>query len=69
MTWNVNDLPTFEDMRHRAYALLGDVQDELRSDWRPGHGPNSEQAEALTEARRDIAEAKEALNRAAAAGY
>ncbi len=32
-------LPTFEQMRHDAYRLLGDAEDELRSDWRPGIGP------------------------------
>lgn len=67
MIRNANDLPTFEDMRQRAYALLGYVQDELRSDWRPGAGPNGEQAKVLGDARRAIAEAKEPLNRAARA--
>lgn len=62
-------LPTFEDMRSRAFALLGDVEDELRSDWRPGAGPNDEQADALRDARRAIRDAKAALDRAARAGY
>ena len=36
----MSELPTFEDMRRRAYPLLGDVEDELRSGWRPkGPGP------------------------------
>lgn len=58
------DLPTFEEMRRNAFALLGDVEDELRSDWRAGAGPTSEQAEALRDARRAIAQAKAALDRA-----
>jgi hypothetical protein len=58
-------LPTFNEMRSNAYAMLGDVEDELRSDWREGSGPNRGQAEALREARQAIAQAKEALNRAA----
>ena len=61
------DLPTFEDMRRNAYALLGDAQDELRSDWRPGTGPNAEQAAALHLAKMAIAQAKSHLNTAAAA--
>lgn len=58
------ELPTFDDMRSNAFALLGDAEDELRSDWREGHGPNHEQAEALQDARRAIREAKAALDRA-----
>ena len=58
------NLPTFEDMRSRAFALLGDVEDELRSDWRQGAGPNHEQAGTLQDARRAIREAKAALDRA-----
>lgn len=61
----MDELPTFDDIRSNAYALLGDVEDELRSDWRAGAGPNHEQAEALQEARQAIREAKAALNRAA----
>ena len=52
-------------MRRNAYALLGDVQDELRSDWAPGSGPALAQADAVAEARRAIATAKQALDRAA----
>lgn len=63
------DLPTFEDMRSRAFALLGHVEDELRSDWRQGAGPNHEQADALRDARKAIRDAKAALDRAARAGY
>jgi hypothetical protein len=59
------DLPTFSDIRFEAYGLLGDVDDVLRSDWRRGHGPTPAQAEAVREARRHIALAKDALNRAA----
>lgn len=32
-------LSTFEDMRFEASAALGDVEDVLHSDWRPGTGP------------------------------
>lgn len=59
------DLPTFEEMRRNAYALLGDAEDELRSDWRPGTGPTSEQGSALYLARQAIAQAKAHLNVAA----
>jgi hypothetical protein len=58
-------LPTFEDMRRRAYAMLGDVEDELRSDWRLGTGPTMAQAKAAQEAKVHIGKAKAALNRAA----
>jgi hypothetical protein len=58
------ELPTFDDMRSNAFALLGDAEDELRSDWRDGTGPTREQAEALREARQAIAKAKAALDRA-----
>ena len=58
------ELPTFDDMRSNAFALLGDAEDELRSDWRDGTGPTHEQAEVLREARQAIAKAKAALDRA-----
>lgn len=58
-------LPTFEDMRRRAFAKLGDVEDELRSDWRPGTGPTTAQTKAAQEAKVHIAKAKNALDRAA----
>ncbi|MBT2549747.1 hypothetical protein [Arthrobacter sp. ISL-65] len=58
-------LPTFDEIRSNAFAMLGDVEDELRSDWREGTGPNAEQAAALRGARRAVAEAKAALDRAA----
>lgn len=57
-------LPTFDDIRSNAFAMLGDVEDELRSDWRTGTGPDHEQAEALREARQAIATAKAALDKA-----
>ncbi|MET9339246.1 hypothetical protein [Nonomuraea sp. NPDC003804] len=57
-------LPTFDEMRRNAHRLLGDAQDELRSDW-TGPGPSDEQAEAMAEAVRFIAQAKAALDRAA----
>ncbi len=60
----MSTLPTFEEMRCNAFALLGDAEDELRSDWRPGAGPTKEQAQATAEARRHIAAAKAELDRA-----
>ncbi|MFY9636932.1 MAG: hypothetical protein WAL27_19630 [Cellulosimicrobium cellulans] len=60
----MDELPTLDDIRANAFALLGDVEDELRSDWRSGAGPTPEQAEALQEARRAIREAKAALDKA-----
>lgn len=60
-----DDLPTFEDMRHRAFVLLSDAEDELRSDWRTGAGPTVEQGQAASDARRLIAQAKAALDKAA----
>lgn len=61
----VNPLSTFEEMRQNAHRLLGDAQDELRSDWRPGTGPSDRQADDLYDARQHIAKAKAALDRAA----
>lgn len=61
------NLPSFEDLRRTAYRLLGDAEQELRSDWAPGAGPTSEeQVSALIEARSHIARAKDALIRATA---
>lgn len=57
-------LPTFDEMRANAFAMLGDAEDELRSDWRDGTGPTRNQADALRDARQAIAEAKAALDRA-----
>jgi hypothetical protein len=65
--WDGPGLPTFEDIRANAYAVLGDAADWLRSDWRPGTGPTGEAADAVADARAAIAAAKTALNRAAAA--
>jgi hypothetical protein len=57
-------LPSFEEMRHRAYRLLEQAEDELRSDWAPGTGPNEKQAEAASQAREHIHQAQAALDRA-----
>jgi hypothetical protein len=59
------NLPTLDDIRSNAFAMLGDVEDELRSDWREDTGPNHDQAEALRNARQAIAKAKAALDAAA----
>jgi len=59
------ELPTFEEMRRAAHKLLGDAQDELRSDWRDGTGPTPQQGEDLYDVRQHIAKAKAALDRAA----
>jgi len=56
-------LPTWEEMRRRAFALLGDAEDELRSDWRSGTGPTMEQGRARIDALEAIAQAKAALDR------
>lgn len=61
----MSQLPTFQEMRHEAFAMLGDVEDVLRSDWRSGTGPTTAQADSATEARRYIAEAKATLDQAA----
>lgn len=58
-------LPTFQQIRHQAFALLGDAEDELRSDWSPDGAPTAEQADARREALQHIARAKAALDRAA----
>ena len=58
------NLPTFEEMRSRALTLLGDAEDELRSDWQPGTGPTREQGRAASEAKQAIAAAKAAPERA-----
>jgi hypothetical protein len=56
---DVMNLPTFQEMRRNAFRGLGDVEDELRSDWRSGTGPTTAQAKI------HIAKAKNALDRAA----
>lgn len=65
--WAGPGLPTFEDIRANAYAVLGDAADWLRSDWRPGTGPTTAAADAVVEARAAIEQAEAALNRAARA--
>lgn len=57
---------TFEDIRSKVLALLGDVEYELRSERYDETGVNVEQAEALIEARSAIAHAKAAIDRAGA---
>jgi hypothetical protein len=60
------NLPTFEEMRRNAFKLLGDAEDELRSDWATGAGPaTAEQGRARIDALDHIAKAKAALDRAA----
>lgn len=58
-------LPTFQEIRRNAHGMLGDVEDELRSDWSDGNGPTPEQAQAASEAKALIAQARAALDRAA----
>ena len=48
------DLPRFQDTRRRVFEMLGDAQDELRSDWAPGSGPTDAQADAIAAAHRAI---------------
>lgn len=61
----MSHLPTFEDMRRTAYRLLGDVEQELRSDWAPGTGPTPKQAAYLRDVRLHIARARTSLTNAA----
>jgi hypothetical protein len=63
----MTNLPTFDEIRRNALRLLGDAADELRSDWRPGFGPNSAQATAKRLAFDAIGRAKTALDAAGAA--
>ncbi len=58
-------LATFEEILRRTYLLLGDAEDELRSDWSSERGPTREQAKASREAQELISQAKAALVRAA----
>jgi hypothetical protein len=60
-------LPTWEDIRARTYGVLGDAEDWLRSDWRPGTGPSTAASKARLQAFQAIAVAKERLNAAAQA--
>lgn len=62
----MSNLPTFEEMRRNTFKMLGDAEQELRSDWRSGTGPSTkEAAQARIEALEHIARAKAALDRAA----
>ncbi|NMR32253.1 hypothetical protein [Crystallibacter degradans] len=61
----MSELPTLEDMRRHAFALLGDAEDWLRSGWREGACPTREQAEASRDAREAIQKAKNASDQAA----
>lgn len=45
----MSGLPTFQEMRGSALRLLGDAEDELRSDWARA-GPTPEQEKAAREA-------------------
>jgi hypothetical protein len=62
---SVEPLPTFEDVRAQAYALLGDAADWLRSDYLAGSGPCPEAAGGVRQACVAIGAAKTALNEAA----
>ena len=61
----MSQLPSFQEMRRHALGLLGDAEDELRSDWRPGSGPTADQAKAVAQARALIRQAKDMLDQAA----
>ena len=58
-------LATFDEILRRTYLLLGDAEEELRSDWRSDSGPSGEQARASREAQELISKAKAVLVRAA----
>lgn len=60
----LEQLPSFAQVRVRAYRLLGDVRDELASDCRPGEQPTARQRAAVGRALRAIGEAKAALDQA-----
>lgn len=60
-------LPSFEAIRANAHRMLGDVEDELRSDW-SDPALTTGQAKALADARRHTRLAKAALDKAARAG-
>lgn len=57
-------LPTFEAVRRNAHRMLGDVQDELRSEV-VDLPLTTAQAKAFADVRRHIAHAKAALDKAA----
>ncbi|WIG19363.1 hypothetical protein [Kocuria rosea] len=58
------ELPTLEEMRRNAHGMLGDVEDELRSDWLDGTGPTPEQAQAARQAKELIGQAKNQFHNA-----
>ncbi len=51
-----------EECLSQAYALLGDAQDWLRSDWPPGTVLSDAQAARRAALRRACAAAKDAIN-------
>lgn len=57
-------LPSFETIRRNAHRMLGNTEDELRSDW-SDPALTTAQAKALADARRHIRLAKAALDKAA----
>jgi hypothetical protein len=58
------NLPTFEEMRARAFALLGTQKTSSVQTGSRGTGPTAEQGRAASEAKQAIAQAKAALDRA-----
>jgi hypothetical protein len=60
----ISDLPSCSEVRTDAYRRLGNVEDVLRSDWRPGGEPTARQARAMRKAAKAIAEAKAWLTEA-----
>ncbi|NKX56824.1 hypothetical protein [Arthrobacter mobilis] len=59
-----SEQPIFDEALQRAIGMLGDVENELNSDWRPGTGPTEAQSRTLADALRAIADAKAALDEA-----
>lgn len=60
----LDQLPSFSEVRVRAYRRLGDARDELASDCRPDAQPTARQSAAVGRALRAIGEAKAALDQA-----
>lgn len=60
----MSNLPSFEAIRRNAHRMLGDVEDELRSDWSDPELTTA-QAKCLADARRLVARAKAELDKAA----
>jgi hypothetical protein len=54
------ELPTFEEMLRNAFAMLGDVEDELHSDWRDGTEPTATRGAAARRAKGLIAQTSSA---------